>query len=501
MAMRKGKCTNFKNCEVADHSRIVELPDTADFNCPTCSRPLSAIQTGKRDTLPLILVGLAILIVALLAWRMVSHRSAGGTAPVTASVPVLRLHGSNTIGAQLVPALAEAFLKAQGATDVRKVSIGGDEMMVQGVMAGSSSAEAIEIHAHGSATAFQDLGVDKCDIGMASRRINAAEIQALAALGNMTSPACEHVLGLDGIAIIVNRGNTVPSLTKDRLAKIFMGEITDWNEVQGPAGPIQIYARDDKSGTYDTFKTLVLGSGKLPPAAKRFEDSRALSDAVAADGGGIGFVGLPYVASAKAVPVGDTGVDPLLPTRMTVATEDYLLSRRLYLYTPANAKNSLTRKFVEFALSKTGQDVVAAEGFVSQNVVPDQVSVDPKAPRAYKNMTAGAERLTLDFRFRTGSADLDNKALADLDRTISLLSDLKYTGDNVMLLGFADSTGTMEKNQTLSEQRAKAVADQFVPRGLRVRMVNGFGQAMPVASNDTDDGRQKNRRVEMWLKK
>jgi outer membrane protein OmpA-like peptidoglycan-associated protein len=53
----------------------------------------------------------------------------------------------------------------------------------------------------------------------------------------------------------------------------------------------------------------------------------------------------------------------------------------------------------------------------------------------------------------------------------------------------------------LSKSRAKAVADQFAPRGLDVGLSTGFGSTLPVASNATEDGRQKNRRVEIWLKK
>lgn len=63
---------------------------------------------------------------------------------------------------------------------------------------------------------------------MASRKIKPDEIATLAALGDMTSPASEHVLGLDGIAIIVNQANPATSLTKDQLARIFSGEVTNW---------------------------------------------------------------------------------------------------------------------------------------------------------------------------------------------------------------------------------------------------------------------------------
>ena len=143
---------------------------------------------------------------------------------------------------------------------------------------------------------------------------------------------------------------------------------------KSPFAPIKIYARDNKSGTFDTFKTLVLGAKALAPGATRFEDSNTLSEAVAGDRNGIGFIGLPYVHGAKALAVSEEGARALQATRLTVATEDYPLSRRLYLYTPANPTNRFTRKFIEFALSKQGQDVVGNSGFVAQIVTPQQHS-------------------------------------------------------------------------------------------------------------------------------
>jgi phosphate transport system substrate-binding protein len=71
----------------------------------------------------------------------------------------------------------------------------------------------------------------------------------------------------------------------------------------------------------------------------------------------------------------------------------------------------------------------------------------------------------------------------------------------VMLLGFADSTGSAGANEALSRNRSTVVAEQFATRGLKPATVTGFGSALPVASNDTEDGRQKNRRVEIWLRR
>src|SRR5579863_2963513 len=108
---------------------------------------------------------------------------------------------------------------------------------------------------------------------------------------------------------------------------------------------------------------MVLGTRALSPAARRHESSEELSDAVAGDPDAVGFIGLSYVRSAKAVMVRSRGSAPLLPSPMTVATEDYPLSRRLYLYDPPGA-SQLARDFVDFVLSEEGQAAVRSAGFV-----------------------------------------------------------------------------------------------------------------------------------------
>ncbi|MFZ1087339.1 MAG: phosphate ABC transporter substrate-binding/OmpA family protein [Terracidiphilus sp.] len=434
------------------------------------------------------------------AWgRLHSANAAVGKVPPRA---ILRLAGSNTIGDALGPALAEAFFKDQGAIDVRILpGANPQEKFVEGILPGDSTPSSITIAAHGSATAFTSLGDSSCDIGMASRKIKPEEAAKLTALGDMASAANEHILGLDGIAVIVNAANPADQLDKDKVMRIFTGAITDWSQVGAFRGPIKIYARDDKSGTYDTFKSLVLGGKPLAAGAQRIEDSKALSDAVAADPYGIGFIGLPYIQSAKPVAISEKGTLSLLPTRLTVGTEDYLLSRRLYLYTSFNSSNKYTRQFLEFALSKKGQDVVGTSGFVAQNVTQVAQTVAANAPGEYKALTRDANRLSLDFRFQSGQTELDNKAKADLDRVVSLIADLKIPADKIMLFGFSDSKGAPSANQAISLSRAQAVDEQFIQRGMNPAIVRGYGGGLAVAADTSDDGQARNRRVEVWVKK
>jgi phosphate transport system substrate-binding protein len=416
---------------------------------------------------------------------------------------VLRLHGSNTIGSTLVPSLIEEFLKQQGATGMHTLAgKNSDEIKIEATLPGESSPGSVEIFAHGSATAFADLLTDKCDIGMASRQIKPDEAKSseLAGLGDMYSPANEHVLGLDGIAVIVNHANPLNALTKSQIGDIFSGKVSDWSQVGGTPGLINLYARDAKSGTFDTFKALVLAKSDLAAQAKRFEDSAQLSAEVAKDPAAIGFVGLPFINESKALAISETGSVPLLPTRFTVATEDYPLARRLFLYTPANPQNPLVRKFIEFALGREGQEIVNKIGFIGQRPMVARPVLPPNAPASYLSEVRDADRVDLNFRFRTGSSELDNKALRDLDRVADFLSNEAYRGKYLLLLGFADGIGGAAKNLALSKDRAQAVAVQLESRGIKPAVVTGFGKDLPVASNDTEEGREKNRRVEVWLR-
>jgi phosphate transport system substrate-binding protein len=235
-------------------------------------------------------------------------------------------------------------------------------------------------------------------------------------------------------------------------------------------------------------------------SAKRFEDSAELAQAVSRDPDGIGFVGLPYAKDVKILKIADKDAIPLRPNKLTIRTEDYPLSRRLYLYIPANAKPE-AREFVRFAVGAAGQDVVEKAGFVGQKPeIADAAEAPKNAPKDYAALIPQSDRLTQDFRFRTGSSVLEPKAVDDLKRLSAAMSS-ELAGRSIILIGFSDSTGSPAANKALSEKRAQAVAEQLQQEGIKPALVEGFGQELPVADNGTPEGREKNRRVEVWLRK
>ncbi|CAM3096104.1 substrate-binding domain-containing protein [Pseudomonas fluorescens] len=421
--------------------------------------------------------------------------------PVPDQGPALRIQGSNTIGAALGPALVKGLMEHQGLQAVHaEPGEGANEQRVIGKTRQGKSV-IIEVAAHGSSTGFSALKNASADLAASSRPIKDSELVDLEPLGDLKSPEAEQVIAIDGLAIILHPQNPLTTLNTAQLAQIFNGEVSTWEALGGTGGAIHLYARDDQSGTYDTFKELVLRlRGKpLAASAQRFESSEGLSDAVSHDPHGIGFIGLPYVRQAKAVAIVDGDSQPMPALTSLIATEDYPLSRRLYFYWPPANRNPWAKALVDFTQSSKGQAIVATNGFIAQQVQAIGVAPRDSMPDGYQAIARDAQRLTVNFRFEEGSASLDNKARQDLQRVVAYIRSHGKLDRHVTLVGFGDAKNDPQRAALLSKLRAMAVRRELVKSGVVLRDIRGFGAQMPVAANTADEGRIKNRRVEVWV--
>ena len=297
----------------------------------------------------------------------------------------------------------------------------------------------------------------------------------------------------------MNQNNPLKAITTETLSRIFSGEISNWAEIGGEQAPIKVLARDNNSGTFDTFKSLVLKKygRKLTASAERFESSSELSERVSQDDFAIGFIGLNYIRYSKALAIADSSeTNAIYPTRFTIATEDYPLARRLYLYTPTNSATQI-KDFANFAISDRGQEIVQSLGLISQSIRVEDVASSDLAPDKYNQYAKLAKRLSLNFRFNYATRDLDNKGKRDLQRLVSFVE--QNPSKKLVLMGFSDSIGARDKNTLLSLSRAKSVEQELNARGINVYAVEGFGEDMPLANNDNEVGRERNRRVEVWV--
>jgi phosphate transport system substrate-binding protein len=430
-----------------------------------------------------------------------AQAASAGDLPTPEQGSVLRIQGSNTIGAALGPALVEGLMREQGLHKIhREAPDTANELRVVGETV-QGRRVAVDIAAHGSSTGFTALKNASADLAASSRPIKDSEREALQSLGDLKQPDAEQVIAIDGLAIILHPQNPLNQLDTEQLARIFSGEVSTWEALGGRGGPIHLCARDDQSGTYDTFNELVLaGRGKnLSNTAKRFESSEQLSDAVSLDPQGIGFIGLPYVRQAKAVAIADGQSQAMLPLDSLIATEDYPLSRRLYFYLPPTGNNPWADALVAFTQGSQGQAIVAANGFIAQTVQAMAVTPNVLMPEGYQALSRHAQRLSVNFRFEEGSATLDNKARQDLSRVLDYIKQHGKTRRQVTLAGFGDAKSDPARADLLSKLRAMAVRRELVKSGVVLREVRGFGAEMPVAANSADEGRIRNRRVEVWV--
>lgn len=435
------------------------------------------------------------------------------------------VYGSNTVGATLMPSIVESYAQSLGGLVERELTTEPLHSRLLILDGADERRATVDLWAEGSGSSFPALASGDAQIGMSSRPAKDSEVQALAEAGveGLRGPGKEHVLALDGLIVIVARDNSFRSISLEDVARIFSGEISNWSQLGGPNAPINVYARDDVSGTWDTFNSLVLKrfDKELTPTAQRFASNAQLSDAVAADPNGIGFTGFAFERNARALPLNTSCGLTVSPREFAVKTEEYPLARRLYLYTTGRTMDPTAADLLGYALSDDAQPVVRRVGFVDQSVEAgapgaedDRLfgavagardAMETMLSRSAAAELAGAARLSTTFRFDADGA-LDVKAQGDASRVARYIAENLKPGQEVVLVGYTDDRPSV----TDSFAQALAGADrvrQAIGRDLGFLGINpdvmtslAYGALAPVACNDNENGRAANRRVEVWIR-
>ncbi len=249
-----------------------------------------------------------------------------------ASAQKLVIKGSDTLGAKLVPMLAEEY-KAH------------------------NSGVTFEIAAEGSTTGIAAIVDGTAQIGMSSRRAKATEMSAGTAKGVSLKPT---IVAFDGIGVIINAGNPLSTLTKRQVEQIFAGDITDWSQVGGTAGAISVYTRNTSSGTYADFKELAMKKRDYASSAQKMAGNEQIASEVAKNPNGIGYVGLAYLSDPG---IKTVSIEGSLPTEESVIAKSYPYARPTFYYTNGEPTGEAA-KFLAFTLSDDGQKIVRKVGFV-----------------------------------------------------------------------------------------------------------------------------------------
>ncbi len=547
MADLTGRCKNVEYCANASSQRVITVPDTEPFICPKCGEPLEESRLKRWSTKRQIMLGVQAVVLVAGAGGVIYKLTSGPASPsVPAAAPapmalatpqeaaadpgvpapaaapivpavvtapaepapaamaaagpaptmLLRMAGADAIGTKLARRLASGYLALIGDSDI-SLAKGDADNAVMLVANQAGEKEAIGIAGNSSAGGFNALLRGTAEIAMTTRPPTAAEVENLASVGDMTNEASEHVVAVEGIAAIVSPANRVAYLTTAQLRGIMSGQIHDWAQAGGGGGPIHVFVQAD-AGAHDRAADQILAGAAPAASAVTLATEADIAAHVAKDRGAIGMVTLSNAGTARPLAIGEGEAAPVAPTDIAISTEDYPLTRRLYFYTAATQSN-FVRRFTDYVASPNGQAAVEAAGFVPLTIKAEAQALPETAPAKFRAMVAGATRLSVDFRFQPGSTALDSRGVRDMERLVAYLKTQHASADRLILAGFADSHGAPEINAAVSQKRTDAVVAALSKYGITPGKALSFGADLPVADNGTPEGRERNRRVEVYL--
>jgi phosphate transport system substrate-binding protein len=204
----------------------------------------------------------------------------------------------------------------------------------------------ITVAGGGSGVGVQKVGAGLVAIGNTGRALTPEEI---AKYGLKTFP-----FAIDGVAVAVNPGNPVKALTAQQVKDIFAGKITNWKQVGGKDASINLFTRDEASGTRETFWKKLLKKGPIADKANVVASNGAMKTAVAQDPNAIGHL------DATVVGVKLDGVDP---TQENAKSGKYPVVRLLYMNTKGEP-TPLVKAFIDYIKGPEGAKLVVKHGYI-----------------------------------------------------------------------------------------------------------------------------------------
>lgn len=215
----------------------------------------------------------------------------------------------------------------------------------------------ITVSESGSGNGAKSLINAACDVATMSRPMKNSEMKAAQDAGILP---IEHVVALDGLAVIVHPSNARANLTMEQIRDIYTGKITNWRELGGADRKIVVISRDTNSGTYETFESLVLNGGKLRGDAEYVGSNGAIRQRVMSTESAIGYVGLAFTEGVKVLQV-----NGVTPSAETVVAKTYPIARPLFMYTNGRTKaGTALDGYVNFYKTEEGKRMIEDIGYV-----------------------------------------------------------------------------------------------------------------------------------------
>jgi len=415
----------------------------------------------------------------------------------------LRICGDQELCNQLMPSLVHHFFEKSGIQNISRKTVENGNIQIYGQQKNQGYLFAIE--SVPTTKAYQWLLYGQCDMVISGQRIQKkSPIQPVAKPDETDLRPTEYVIAMDGIVAMVHPSNPIQNLQIQEIQKIFRGQDKRW-PFSDTSQEIHIYTPKSSSDLYQVFQKKFLDGKKLH-ATREFEDLDSLSKYLHKDPNGIGLCSLPFIYDNQPLAIADHEIDPVRPGYFSVSIDSYLMIRNIYLYTVLVSAEENTLPFVTFIQSSKGQEVVKRCGYVDCTIKAlgsrRELWQKPFNKAVFNKLvkiTRQTQKLSMNFYFKSNDYQLTGESSQKLKQLISWLR-RKAGMLKIYVIGYSDSRGAYRQNCLVALKRAETVAREMKISGIYVDEIVTACEEFPIASNQTNAGRFKNRRVEIWVK-
>ncbi len=368
--------------------------------------------------------------------------------------------------------------------------------------------------------AFTSLAQQSAAMILTDRRMSDQDIADTGAT-DLRRTEAEQKLAQDALVFVTSQANPIRALSVDEISKIWSGAITNWLALGGNNQPIAFGSALTAPSDRAIFNRRILS--QTATSDTQYDSPAALVAATQSNTGTIGIMRRSDMIGTglKVIAIRETCGLLSHPSDFSIKSDGYVLGQDVYSYTNSALATPELADFARWIASNATNTAIAERNYV--NALPARMAlqdmglalihtaaVEPDFDGAQFGQVMAelrnADRTSVTFRFQEGRATLDQDSLTAINHLSQMISEGQFAGFEILLVGFSDSSGSNTDNTALALSRANAVLaalEQRLPPDIAANVPLtplSAGELLPLSCNTTAEGRERNRRVETWLR-
>ncbi|MBK6592490.1 MAG: OmpA family protein [Burkholderiales bacterium] len=428
---------------------------------------------------------------------------------------LLKMASERVVGSSVTEALIRTYMAHEGLRDIEIKRTSDLNKSTYTGIAGKGLKRSVIVSVMPREQSLAALRRGEVDVALvaqqrvsASRKIGRTELLA-------AGSDSQHIqIGETAAFIIVSPQNPVGELTFRQLRLLLLGAVTDWSQLGGRPGKINPVGTAQMQPAIDLVADLIhLDPDNLDPEAEKLLRSRReapnpisilpnrdeLFERIASDRNAI-TVQFPHIPpSVKALRLGPDAKKFTGPDADTIKSKLYPLAYRINLHYPNGSIQPAVASLVRASTSLEMEVNLTLAGAALPGTEMLFLDPDPKAPTGYLEATKYGMMISKSIHFKADSLELTDDGKSAISRVADKLLSIRQDAGKIRLIGFSDSLSSTDESKASGLALANVVAAELKKRNVNTGYIYSFGDTMPLDEDSTTYGRERNRRVQVWI--